>query len=43
MAVPNKIYAMNNVGTDGGFSLVKRENRQYENITKGEVAYHLAS
>lgn len=28
MAVPSKIDATNNVNTDGGFSLVKRNNLQ---------------
>jgi hypothetical protein len=31
MTAPSKICAINNVNTDGEFSLVKRDNRHYEN------------
>lgn len=31
MTAPSKICAINNVNTDGEFSLVKRDNRQSEN------------
>jgi hypothetical protein len=33
ITIPNKIYARNNVNTDGGYSLVKRGNPESENGT----------